>query len=140
MRPRGDTLVLLAMSLVPAVLVAADMALYPRSAFVIGAPAAAAGVLLVLGLAGLVTGHRGGSPSAGPSTAAKPRYPGLMIALTVAGLLVIGPRLALPAFAFVLARALGAGWPAAAVSAAVNAFLVEFLLVHTLGHPVPLWP
>lgn len=133
-RPPGETLLLLVLTLGPAMLLGVETILYDRSLFTVGAPFAAAGFLVVLGMAA-ASSHA--SDARDPGITAPSAQATLWLAVTVAAILLIGPRLAAPVFGFIFARAKGGSLPAALATGAVCVLLIETILIRTLGVNLP---
>jgi len=133
-RPQGEIVLLLVLTLGPATLLGVETILYDRSLFTVAAPLAAAGFLVVLGIAGL-SGRS--SDVRDPGSAGTSAQAFVWLAATVAAILLVGPRLAVPVFGFIFARAKGGSMLAALATSAVCALIIEAILVRTLGVNLP---
>lgn len=136
-RTRGEVLLLAGMTLGPAVLIAIELVIHDRMFSVMVFPVVVA--LLLLALAGVGFLSR---PQAGDCGACYRSSPAQYVGpiMFAAGMLLIGPRLALPLFGLVFAKRTGAGWGGSLLTGACCALLIELMLVRILGHPIPWLP
>lgn len=137
---RGEMAFLILITVGPTLLLLADVTAYDRSASVLAVPAVAAALLLTFGVvrSAISLGRRFAPVQA--AAVAEPWRDDAHLAGVVLMLLAFGPRVGLPVFGLVFARALGASWFAALATCAICAALVEFMLVRLLGHPLPWLP
>jgi hypothetical protein len=141
-----DRLALIALALVLAIVIAADAALYGHGWRVLGFPVAIVAVAeLLIGLA-LWRGRggvaRNAPPGAGVSATGDVAVDrgAAWLALGVAGVFLLGPRLALPLFAFAFARCHGARTSRSAALALVCLVFVELLQRFVLAVPLADFP
>ncbi|MEX2129591.1 MAG: hypothetical protein WD871_15310 [Xanthobacteraceae bacterium] len=137
---RGEIAFLLTITVGPALLLVADATAYDRSVPVLAVPAAAAVLLLLLGAISLVNTRAADAAPTRTDAIAGSFWELVYLAAVVLGLFLLGPRIGLPAFGLVFARAMGANWFAALATAAACAALVEFMLVRALSQPLPFLP